>query len=449
MLWGVWDAKARLAGRCSAGLLFSSAGSQPGCLAPHRMSVCLSGLELFLLCLGTHAERCLGSALCWRAGIRSCGAFPRHTQTPGVLGTPPSGTFAWSGDVLTCAQGVSSVHPDAPCAAGERFGFAQGPGAVHSISSPRTRTLLLPCAANGGSKPALLLFLPSNSHRGEADGVLLGCPPGVFKAMYSGSVRRGDPARSPWDLASQSAAAGGSPGCRGMKGSSCPMGARPGEAWGAVRGWEGPGAACCLLLFFFFSLHLCIFFPIPFSFSVSLPLCGLSAGATDRESLSNGLRAGAVFNHRVPESLALGLLGTRAYSENRQLQLRVKAQEPGWVFGIGRRAKKSWGRREGKGTGSGGGRKICPVVFFQGCVSEHRFPGAGRRSGRGGCRAVPPGSSLKSIGSPLFFGGRGRLVRGKEGGTCWKEHACGAAARWGQFPTRQERGPGGFTCWGT
>lgn len=136
----------------------------------------------------------------------------------------------------------------------------------------------------------------------------------------------------------------------------------------------------------FFLLHLSFFFFFPFFFLFfSLPLCGLSVGATDRESLSNGLRAGAVFNHRVPESLALGLLGTRAYSENRQLQLRVKAQEPGWVFGIGRRAKKSWGRRGRKGKGGG----KCALWFFsrlatEGCVSEHRFPGAGRGGRMGG-----------------------------------------------------------------
>lgn len=107
-------ARARLAGRCSAGLLFSpawgSAGSQPGCPAPHCMSVCLSGLELFLLCLGD-ARRvmpwlgtCAGEPVFGPVGP-SPGA-PRH---PGCWGPPPSGTFAWSGDAVTCTQGVSSA----------------------------------------------------------------------------------------------------------------------------------------------------------------------------------------------------------------------------------------------------------------------------------------------------------------------------------------------------
>lgn len=254
------------------------------------------------------------------------------------------------------------------------------------LSSPLAPTpQYSPCAADSGSKSALLLFSLKITQKGNNWAVLTS-PLGVFRVMYSGLHGGRDPVHFWWDLVLDSEFIRVS---QGWGAHPVPMCCLPGcsvpAQWSVFSAWVGRGERQSGGVFFL--LHLSFFFFFPFFLSFfSLPLCGLSVGATDRESLSNGLRAGAVFNHRVPESLALGLLGTRAYSENRQLQLRVKAQEPGWVFGIGRRAKKkSWGRRGGKGKGGG----KCALWFFsrlatEGCVSEHRFPGAGRGGRMGG-----------------------------------------------------------------
>lgn len=70
----------------------------------------------------------------------------------------------------------SGVHPDGPTAAGERFGFARGPGIACGVASSRAPApRYLPRAANGGSKAALLLFFFQNN-RGETNGVPLRCP---------------------------------------------------------------------------------------------------------------------------------------------------------------------------------------------------------------------------------------------------------------------------------
>lgn len=78
-------------------------------------------------------------------------------------------------------------------------------------------------------------------------------------------------------------------------------------------------------------------------------------------------------------------------------------------------SKKKLGeaRKEGKRRG-----EMCPVVFFQACHRGLCFrasvPGRGKRREDGGCGAMPPGSSLKSVGSPLSPAERGWIWR--EGG---------------------------------